>query len=226
MRMVIRLSCTAQPRRPVAQLSWKHSAVTAQGPATSIQKPLLHSSPRLQPNDPTNIRFQLTPTTTPSHPDNTHSYINISINHDVSLRTRAKNLSLTPSQLNPLIISVAAPLSTNRFVGNLDITSDDQEPLLKEDGHRFVLFPIKLHEIWASYKRAEASFWTAEEIDLSKDMHDWDNKLNADEKHFHQTRPRPSSPPPMGSSNENLIERFQWRGFQWPKHVASTDSRS
>jgi ribonucleoside-diphosphate reductase subunit M2 len=34
------------------------------------------------------------------------------------------------------------------------------------------------------YKKAEASFWTAEEMDLSKDLHDWNNCLSDDERHF------------------------------------------
>ena len=58
------------------------------------------------------------------------------------------------------------------------------EPILKENKDRFVLFPIKHREIWEMYKKAEASFWTAEEIDLSPDLQDWENKLNNDEKHF------------------------------------------
>lgn len=58
------------------------------------------------------------------------------------------------------------------------------EPILKENKDRFVLFPITHKEIWEMYKKAEASFWTAEEIDLHADLSDWQNKLNADEKHF------------------------------------------
>ncbi|WP_068471225.1 ribonucleoside-diphosphate reductase small subunit [Candidatus Protochlamydia phocaeensis] len=58
------------------------------------------------------------------------------------------------------------------------------EPLLQENKDRFVLFPIKHPAIWSMYKKAEASFWTAEEIDLSADIQDWEHKLNADEKHF------------------------------------------
>lgn len=58
------------------------------------------------------------------------------------------------------------------------------EPILKENKDRFVLFPIKHKEIWEMYKKAEASFWTAEEIDLNPDLQDWENKLNDDEKHF------------------------------------------
>jgi len=57
------------------------------------------------------------------------------------------------------------------------------EPLLIEDPNRFVLFPIKHDDIWQFYKKAEASFWTAEEIDLSQDMTDW-KKMNDGERHF------------------------------------------
>ena len=41
------------------------------------------------------------------------------------------------------------------------------EPILAENKNRFVLFPIKYPQIWKMYKKAEASFWTAEEIDLA-----------------------------------------------------------
>jgi len=58
------------------------------------------------------------------------------------------------------------------------------EPLLEENPNRFVLFPIKHDDIWSFYKKSEASFWTAEEIDLHQDLSDWENRLNDDEKHF------------------------------------------
>lgn len=57
------------------------------------------------------------------------------------------------------------------------------EPILKENKERFVLLPIKYPKIWEMYKKAEASFWTAEEIDLHPDLKDWDT-LNKGEKHF------------------------------------------
>ncbi|KAJ5122262.1 Ribonucleoside-diphosphate reductase small chain [Penicillium atrosanguineum] len=81
------------------------------------------------------------------------------------------------------------------------------EPLLQENPHRFVMFPIKYHEIWQMYKKAEASFWTAEEIDLSKDLHDWHNRLNDDERYFisHVLAFFAASD---GIVNENLVERF------------------
>ena len=59
-----------------------------------------------------------------------------------------------------------------------------EEPILKENPHRFVLFPIEHPDIWNYYKQAEASFWTAEEIDLSDDLFHWEKKLNDDERHF------------------------------------------
>ncbi|KAL8680399.1 MAG: hypothetical protein Q9186_003428 [Xanthomendoza sp. 1 TL-2023] len=81
------------------------------------------------------------------------------------------------------------------------------EPLLQDNPQRFVLFPIKYHEIWQMYKKAEASFWTAEEIDLSKDLHDWNNRINDDEKYFisHILAFFAASD---GIVNENLVERF------------------
>jgi ribonucleoside-diphosphate reductase beta chain len=62
-------------------------------------------------------------------------------------------------------------------------TNTATEPLLVEDPLRFVLFPIKHTDIWQMYKKHEASFWTAEEIDLGQDMKDW-NGLNDGERHF------------------------------------------
>ncbi|MEM6263680.1 MAG: ribonucleoside-diphosphate reductase small subunit [Bacteroidota bacterium] len=81
-----------------------------------------------------------------------------------------------------------------------------EEPLLKENPNRFVLFPIQEHDIWEYYKKAEASFWTAEEIDLSADLADW-AKLNDNERHFikHVLAFFAASD---GIVNENLAEQF------------------
>jgi ribonucleotide reductase beta subunit family protein with ferritin-like domain len=57
------------------------------------------------------------------------------------------------------------------------------EPLLFENENRFVLFPIEHHLIWAEYKKQMACFWTTEEIDLSKDLQDY-NKLSDNEQFF------------------------------------------
>ncbi|KAJ7429690.1 ribonucleotide reductase small subunit [Mycena galericulata] len=102
-----------------------------------------------------------------------------------------------------------------KFVGNITLP-ESEEPLLKESRRRFVLFPIQYHEIWQMYKKAEASFWTAEEMDLSKDLHDWNNKVNNDERHFisHVLAFFAASD---GIVNENLLEVAEARccyGFQ------------
>ena len=91
-------------------------------------------------------------------------------------------------------------LSTTNKISELD------EPILRENPDRFVLFPIKYREVWQMYKKAEASFWTTEEVDLSKDMQHWD-KLNENEKHFikHVLAFFAASD---GIVNENLVSRF------------------
>ena len=89
----------------------------------------------------------------------------------------------------------------------IDMMNTQVEPILAENKDRFVLFPIQHDDIWSFYKKAEASFWTAEEIDLSPDLIDWENKLNEDEKHFikHVLAFFAASD---GIVNENLAENF------------------
>ena len=70
------------------------------------------------------------------------------------------------------------------------MTDSEMEPLLAPQDNRFTLFPIKHEDIWKMYKKAEASFWTAEEMDLSKDKNDWDNKLTDSEKYFINDLPK------------------------------------
>jgi len=81
------------------------------------------------------------------------------------------------------------------------------EPILEENKGRFVIFPIQHHDIWEWYKKSEASFWTAEEIDLHQDLTDWSQKLNEDEKYFikHILAFFAASD---GIVNENLAENF------------------
>jgi ribonucleoside-diphosphate reductase beta chain len=81
-----------------------------------------------------------------------------------------------------------------------------EEPILRENKDRFVLFPIQQHDIWKYYKQAEASFWTAEEIDLSQDLRDWVN-LNDGERHF-ITHVLAFFAASDGIVNENLAEHF------------------
>ncbi|XP_033207518.1 ribonucleoside-diphosphate reductase subunit M2 isoform X4 [Belonocnema kinseyi] len=87
-----------------------------------------------------------------------------------------------------------------------DVFDPELEPLLKENPRRFVIFPIQWPDIWQMYKKAEASFWTVEEVDLSKDLPDW-HKLTDSERHFvsHVLAFFAASD---GIVNENLVERF------------------
>ena len=82
-----------------------------------------------------------------------------------------------------------------------------EEPILKENPNRFVLFPIQHSDIWEMYKKQEASIWTAEELDLASDLTDWANKLNDDERFFikHVLAFFAASD---GIVNENLAENF------------------
>ena len=85
--------------------------------------------------------------------------------------------------------------------------SQQIEPILQENPNRFVLFPIEHDDIWQFYKKSEANFWTAEEIDLAQDLTDWDQKLNDNERHFikHVLAFFAASD---GIVNENLAENF------------------
>jgi ribonucleoside-diphosphate reductase beta chain len=89
----------------------------------------------------------------------------------------------------------------------LDTKITVEEPILKENPNRFVLFPIEHSDIWEMYKKQEASIWTAEELDLSPDLVDWESKLNDDERFFikHVLAFFAASD---GIVNENLAENF------------------
>lgn len=95
---------------------------------------------------------------------------------------------------------VKAPVSLTEKEDNSD------EPILKENPSRFVLFPIKYNDIWQMYKEHLASFWIAEEIDLITDLDDWE-KLNKNEQYFikHVLAFFAASD---GIVNENLVEMF------------------
>ena len=85
--------------------------------------------------------------------------------------------------------------------------NENIEVLLSEEEKRYVIFPIKHDEVWKMYKKAEANFWTAEEIDLSKDLNDFNEKMNEDEKYFVENV-LAFFAASDGIVNENLGERF------------------
>ena len=87
-----------------------------------------------------------------------------------------------------------------------ELSGEIVEPVLQPNPHRFVLFPIQHDDVWAMYKKAESSFWTAEEVDLSQDIKQFE-ALSDDEKHF-LTHVLAFFAASDGIVNENLVMNF------------------
>lgn len=134
-----------------------------------------------------------------------------------NISTQIDNITLkdkenTPPSLNSTRILASKTarkiFSDDSVVKSKSAQKDNiqNEPLLKDNPRRFVIFPIQYHDIWQMYKKAEASFWTAEEVDLSKDLQHWDS-LKDEERYFisHVLAFFAASD---GIVNENLVERF------------------
>ncbi len=114
------------------------------------------------------------------------------------MEIRVKKLSIYTENWHPIFRTKKVKLAP---------MAEAVEPILVKNNDRFVLFPIMHNDIWQFYKKAEASFWTAEEIDLSQDLIDWNEKLTDDERHFikHVLAFFAASD---GIVNENLAENF------------------
>jgi ribonucleoside-diphosphate reductase beta chain len=121
----------------------------------------------------------------------------------------------TTSRKNSLVEEVAAipPLNIGS-AADVEPVAEVTEPLLDPNEDRHVIFPIRHPDIWNKYKQHMAVFWTPEEIDLAKDMKDWE-KLNDNERHFikHILGFFAGSD---GIVMENLSTRFM-REVQWPE---------
>ncbi|XP_060798680.1 ribonucleoside-diphosphate reductase subunit M2 B [Neoarius graeffei] len=89
---------------------------------------------------------------------------------------------------------------------DMDPGSNDNEPLLQQNKKRFVIFPIQYPDMWKMYKQAQASFWTVEEVDLSKDLAHWE-RLKPEEQHF-ISYVLAFFAASDGIVNENLVQRF------------------
>ena len=88
------------------------------------------------------------------------------------------------------------------------------EKILTENPGRFVIFPIEHNDIWEYYKQHQAAFWTAEEVDLTNDIRDWEN-LTENEKYFVKNV-LSFFAASDGIVNENLAENF-YREVQYPE---------
>jgi ribonucleotide reductase beta subunit family protein with ferritin-like domain len=138
------------------------------------------------------------------------------------LRTR---ISTAKSDLGELRLQARDDLEADRLLGReqsdlnelkselnqYEVQLEKFETILTENPQRFVVFPLQFHKVWEFYKRAVASFWTAEEITLSDDKVQWRKgkkaKLSDDDKHFikHVLAFFAASD---GIVNENLAENF------------------
>eukprot|EP00978_Attheya_sp_CCMP212_P013720 scaffold34550_cov56-Attheya_sp.AAC.1 len=102
--------------------------------------------------------------------------------------TRQDDRTVLPSTHERPATAAEAPKS-QQALNNMPRVKDpllEDEPICRtdEDGSRFSLFPIEYPDLWSMYKQHVASFWTADEIDLSADLTDWDQKLTDNERHF------------------------------------------
>jgi len=88
------------------------------------------------------------------------------------------------------------------------------EKILIENPNRFVIFPIEHNDIWDFYQQHQAAFWTAEEVDLTGDIRDWE-KLTDNEKFFIKNV-LSFFAASDGIVNENLAENF-YREVQYPE---------
>ncbi|KAG7270015.1 hypothetical protein CRUP_027973 [Coryphaenoides rupestris] len=140
----------------------------------------------------------------------------LSKKNENTITSEMKNVSLnnkenTPPSLNStrILASKTARKIFDDAEPQMSLTkskSNQDEPLLKDNPRRFVVFPIQYHDIWQMYKKAEASFWTAEEVDLSKDLQHWES-LKDEEKYF-ISNILAFFAASDGIVNENLVERF------------------
>ncbi|KAL8486323.1 hypothetical protein ACS0TY_022652 [Phlomoides rotata] len=69
------------------------------------------------------------------------------------------------------------------LVAQKEIEQEWEEPILMKQHHKYCMYPIEYPQLWEMYKKAQASFWTAEEVDLSQDVQQWET-LSLPEKHF------------------------------------------
>ncbi|KAJ0061114.1 hypothetical protein NL108_007853 [Boleophthalmus pectinirostris] len=133
----------------------------------------------------------------------------LSVKNQNSVSNKMSVLSLdkenTPPSLNNTRI-LASKTARKIFSESTPKSQCEEEPLLKENPRRFVIFPIHYHDIWTMYKKAEASFWTAEEVDLSKDLQHWETLK--DEERFFISHVLAFFAASDGIVNENLVERF------------------
>merc|ERR1712051_1181822 len=117
-----------------------------------------------------------------------------------------ENLSIREKTVVAKKPETVIPRKKENTTTETPLLATKQEPLLTENPRRFVILPIQYSDIWMMYKKAQASFWTAEEVDLSWDLRDWE-KLSDNEKYFIKNV-LAFFAASDGIVNENLVEHF------------------
>jgi len=117
-----------------------------------------------------------------------------------------ENLSIREKTLEDKKPETVIPRKKEQKTTETPLLATTEEPLLTENPRRFVILPIQYSDIWMMYKKAQASFWTAEEVDLSWDLRDWE-KLSDNEKYFIKNV-LAFFAASDGIVNENLVEHF------------------
>lgn len=80
-------------------------------------------------------------------------------------------------------LSFESGTSSTEYYSSEDVPEEIDDPILKENADRFVMFPVVDNQIWEFYKKQVSSFWTVEEVDMSRDVEDW-KKLKPQERYF------------------------------------------
>ena len=105
----------------------------------------------------------------------------VSYTKEVVDREKLHQLCGKPVSTYPQILVNGKHIGTNFDLE--EYLDDEWEPILAENPNRFTVFPLRYPKLWELYKKAQMSNWTAEEVDLGKDMDDW-NTMSRDEQHF------------------------------------------
>lgn len=115
---------------------------------------------------------------------------NIVMNANISYTKQIVNREQLHKMCGKVVSTYPQILVDNKHIGDNfaleEYLEENHEPLLEENNNRFTVFPLKHHNLWQLYKKSQMSNWTAEEVDLSKDMDDW-NSLSEGEQHFIKT---------------------------------------
>lgn len=134
---------------------------------------------------------------------------------DTATPTKLKMTTDSPTHTSKKVAEIVPPTLELEGVASQEAAPKlEPEPLLSDSEERLVLFPIRHPDVWQRCKQQQSIIWLAEEIDLSKDMKDWE-KLNSAEQDFIKNI-LGFFAASDGIVMENLATRFS-REVMWPE---------